>query len=84
MKLAQAGSGLQIPNGPMGGTVPLDAIAALETQNRLMEQQMRQQMRVMSLQLAASVAKQGDSAESVIANAEAFNQYISGDVKDPK
>lgn len=53
-------------------------MAALEAQNRMMEQQMHQQVRAMSLQLAASVSKPGDTADSVVAKAETFRAYITG------
>lgn len=71
-------SQLRLPGMPTPATPPLEAMAALEAQNRMMEQQMHQQVRAMSLQLAASVSKPGDTADSVVAKAETFRAYITG------
>jgi hypothetical protein len=71
-------SQIKLPGMPTAPAMPLEAMAALEAQNRMMEQQMHQQVRAMSLQLAASVSKQGDSATTVIATAEAFRNYMLG------
>ena len=70
---------MRLPGMPTAPAMPLEAMAALEAQNRMMEQQIQQQMRAMSLQLAASVSKPGDSATVVIATAEAFCNYMVGD-----